>query len=100
MSYAALLGGYLEGALHANMEINHERGKHEFQKAVKGSQWDRCAAGLNTSRPDWSRRVEGLRRRSLGREELWMKERLDKHEGELKAGTAEKKKRCKKGNAT
>lgn len=93
------LGGSLEGVLHANMEINHERGKHEFQKrvdsmqkAVKGSQCDRCAAGLNTSRPDWNRRVEGLRRRSLGREELWMKERLDKHEGKLKGGTAEKKK--------
>lgn len=86
------LADYLDGVLQTNMEINHERRKREFQKrvdptekAVKGSQDDRCPAGLDTSRSDWSRRIEGLGRRFLGREGVWVKERLDKHEGEIKA---------------
>lgn len=67
MSSAPFLRWLLGGCLFPNMEINHKRGKHEFpkrvgpmQKAVKGSQDDRCPAGLDS--PDW-KEVSGGRGR-------------------------------------
>lgn len=82
---------YSDGVFQINMERNYERRKREFQKrvdfiekVVKGSQDDRCLVGLDISRFDWSRRIEGFGRRFLGREGVWVKERLDKYEGEIK----------------
>ena len=63
-------------------ETLFQTGVDSTWKAVKGS--ERYPAGLDTSTARQGKGLEGLGRKSLGREGNWAKERLDKYAGELR----------------